>query len=230
MEFKNPLTGQTYRDAITQYQDDRDQDSRCCGSRPGLWSISPWIRAGLDDDPAGRESHPLLPLNRGNAGGAGIPFQQMGATRRPTCGERCSGRQPARHRVAIRPPPDGRAQARRQGREEGGHGLPRYHQLDAVRRLEATARADGPGQHYSFNTRPARASPTPSRGRPPAGVPPRRQRQQVFHSVVVITDRRVWTSSSRTPSTSSKQGGVVACIDRDSGQLATTWPRARRSS
>ena len=60
-----------------------------------------------------------------------------------------AARQLPRHPRPLRPPgsdEDGRE--RRQDGREGDDDLPRYHQLDAVRKLEAAARGEGAGHNY----------------------------------------------------------------------------------
>ncbi|HKY36273.1 MAG TPA: DEAD/DEAH box helicase family protein [Polyangiaceae bacterium] len=100
--------------------------------------------------------------------------------------------------------------------------FPRYHQLDAVRRLEAAARRDGVGKNYLVQH-----SAGSGKSNSIAWLAHRlsslhdEQDQRVFDSVVVVTDRRVLDQQLQDNiyQFEHKQG-VVEKIDENSQQLA----------
>ena len=101
--------------------------------------------------------------------------------------------------------------------------FPRYHQLDAVRRLEAAARDRGRRATTTWSsTRPAAARATPSPGsRTGSPACTTRTTSKVFDSVVVITDRRVLDQQLQdTIYQFEHKQGVVQKIDENSQQLA----------
>ena len=100
--------------------------------------------------------------------------------------------------------------------------FPRYHQWDAVRRLEATARAEGPGQSYLVQH-----SAGSGKSNTIAWLAHRLMSlhgtddKPVFDKVVVITDRVILDRQlQETIYQFEHATGVVARIDQDSAQLA----------
>ena len=101
--------------------------------------------------------------------------------------------------------------------------FPRYHQLDAVGRLVASAAADGPGRNYLIQ-HSAGSGKTNSISwlshrlaslHDDADV-------KVYHCVVVITDRRVLDRQLQDAVYQIEHAqGVVKAIDQDSKQLAS---------
>ncbi len=100
--------------------------------------------------------------------------------------------------------------------------FPRYHQWQAVRQLEAKARAEGPGHNYLIEH-----SAGSGKSNTIAWLAHRlasfhnEQDAKVFDSVIVITDRRVldWQLQDAIYQFEHRQG-VVQKIDEDSRQLA----------
>ncbi len=100
--------------------------------------------------------------------------------------------------------------------------FPRYHQLDAVRKLEATARTEGPGESYLVQH-----SAGSGKSNSIAWLAHRlselhdEKDNKVFDSVVVITDRRVLDKQLQdTIYQFEHKKGVVEPIDKHSSQLA----------
>ncbi len=100
--------------------------------------------------------------------------------------------------------------------------FPRYHQWDAVRRLEATARAEGPGHSYLVQH-----SAGSGKSNTIAWLAHRLMSlhgtddKPVFDKVVVITDRVILDRQlQETIYQFEHATGVVARIDQDSAQLA----------
>jgi len=98
--------------------------------------------------------------------------------------------------------------------------FPRYHQLTAVRELEADAKAHGPGKNYLIQH-----SAGSGKSNSIAWLSYRlfslwADNQKVFNSVVVITDRRVLDKQLQdTIFQFEHKTGVVQKIDQNTGQL-----------
>jgi type I restriction enzyme R subunit len=99
--------------------------------------------------------------------------------------------------------------------------FPRYHQLDAVRRLVADARSRGPGQHYLIqHSAGSGKSFTIAWLAHQLSTLHDAEDQRVFDSIIVITDRRVLDRQlQRTVLQFEQTLGVVENIDKTSRQL-----------
>ena len=176
-ELKNPLTGQCAADAVRQYQDDRDrarsplrlQEARPCPLRGGPGR-------SMDNNPLkGKETH-FLPFNRGNNHGAGNPPVEGNWKTHYLWDEVLQADslleilQRFMHLEKEKKQFRTNKGTRTQQKERMI--FPRYHQLDAGRRLVDHAKAHG-----------AAELPDPALGRfrqvqlhcmacPPAGQPP----------------------------------------------------------
>jgi type I restriction enzyme R subunit len=100
--------------------------------------------------------------------------------------------------------------------------FPRFHQLDSVRKLEATARNEGPGHHYLVQH-----SAGSGKSNSIAWLAHRLSSlhdstdRKLFDSVIVVTDRRVLDKQLQdTIYQFEHKQGVVARIDQHSSQLA----------
>ena len=100
--------------------------------------------------------------------------------------------------------------------------FPRYHQLDAVRKLVAHARAEGAGRNYLIQH-----SAGSGKSNSIAWLSHRlaslhdKHDEKVFHSVIVVTDRRVLDQQLQsTIYQFEHKTGVVEKIDEDTQQLA----------
>jgi type I restriction enzyme, R subunit len=221
-ELKNPLTNQTWRDAIKQY---RDRDPR-----HALFQFKKRALVHFAVDPdlvymttklAGDGTF-FLPFNRGSNGGAGNPVHPGGyrtAYLWQEVWQRDSfldilGR--FVHLEVEEQKIDGKALTKE------SLVFPRYHQLDAVRKLEAAARADGAGKSYLVQH-----SAGSGKSNSIAWLAHRLSNlhddkdERVFESVVVITDRKVLDQQLQANiyDFEHKQG-VVQKIDENSQQLA----------
>lgn len=226
-ELKNPMTGQRATDAIKQYMDDRD-------NRDLLFTFGKRaiVHFAVDPDEAwmctrlkGKESV-FLPFNRGNNHGAGNPpvpgnwkthylwdevlradslldilqrFMHFEVKEKQVKTEK--GVRTIRKETMI---------------------FPRYHQLDAVRKLVAHARTHGSGRNYLVQH-----SAGSGKSNSIAWLAHRLAslhddaNEKVFHSVVVITDRRVLDQQlQNTIYQFEHKTGVVEKIDEDTQQLA----------
>jgi type I restriction enzyme, R subunit len=226
-ELKNPLTGQRAADACQQYRTDRD-------GRDPLFRFKEraLVHFAVDPDEAwmttelkGAETL-FLPFNPGHGFGAGNPpvpgdwkthylwdevlradslldilqrFMHLDASERTI--DTPTGKRTVRREAMI---------------------FPRYHQLDAVRKLVGHARAHGRGRNYLIQH-----SAGSGKSNSIAWLAHRLASlhdaadAKVFDSVIVITDRRVLDQQlQNTIYQFEHKTGVVEKIDENTQQLA----------
>ena len=227
VELKNPLTGQRASDAITQYQRDRDE-------RDLLFAFKQraLVHFAVDPDEAwmctrlkGRETV-FLPFNRGHLHGAGNPpvagnwkthylwddvltadslldilqrFMHLESKERQVKTDK--GVRTIRKETMI---------------------FPRYHQLDAVRRLLGHAQSHGAGHNYlvQHSAGSGKSNSIAWLAHRLASLHDAND-EKIFHSVVVVTDRRVLDQQlQNTIYQFEHKTGVVEKIDEDTRQLA----------
>src|SRR5690606_13347423 len=222
-ELKNPLSGQTVEDAIRQYKYDRDPREpllaygRCIAHfsvDPNLVYVTTHLR-GPDTQ--------FLPFNRGCFGGAGnppVPPTETGYATSYLWEEiwaKDSVLDLIRQFIHEIEEEDDR------GRKTGRRFLifPRYHQLEAVRKLVWHARSFGTGQRYLIQH-----SAGSGKTFTIAWLAHRlatlhdAEDRRVFDSIVVVTDRRVLDRQLQTTMRQFEQTlGVVENIDTTSRQL-----------
>ena len=237
-ELKNPGTGQTWQHAVQQYQRDRDP-------RTPLFRFKTRALVHFAADPnevhmvtrlAGTETH-FLPFNRGSCPGA------------IQCG-RGNPRHPSGHRTGYfwqdvlerdsfldilgnflfletrhEKVANGafpmRGGTQRQVRNETVI-FPRYHQLDAVRKIVMAAQEQGAGHNYLIQ-HSAGSGKTNSISWLSHRLASLHDTEdhKIFDCVVVITDRRVLDRQLQDAIYQIEHAqGVVKAIDRDSRQLA----------
>ncbi|MGO8672152.1 MAG: type I restriction endonuclease subunit R [Capsulimonadaceae bacterium] len=226
IELKNPMTGQDAADAIRQYQNDRDP-------RELLFEFKRRTLVHFAVDPdvvymttrlAGKSTH-FLPFNKGNNHGAGNPPDPAGrAYRTAYLWEEALRRDSLLDLLARFLHLQVEEIRTDTGQKVKKETLifPRYHQLQAVRFLEAKARAEGPGHNYLIEH-----SAGSGKSNTIAWLTHRlaslhdSANQRVFDTVVVVTDRRVLDSQLQdTIYQFEHRQGVVQKIDEDSAQLA----------
>ena len=226
-ELKNPLTGQRAADAVRQYKDERDgRDLLFAFRKRALvhFAVDPdeaWMTTQLK----GSETD-FLPFNRGNNHGAGNPpsagnwkthylwdevlqadslleilqrFMHLEVKERQVRTDK--GARTVRKETMI---------------------FPRYHQLDCVRRLVAHARANGAGRNYlvQHSAGSGKSNSIAWLAHRLASLHDERD-EKVFHSVIVVTDRRVLDQQLQsTIYQFEHKTGVVQKIDEDTRQLA----------
>ncbi|MDI3285045.1 type I restriction endonuclease [Polyangium sp. 15x6] len=222
VELKNQFTGQNVQHAIRQY---RDRDPR---QRLFQFKKRALVHFAVDSDAVymttklDGEKTSFLPFNRGKDGGAGNPEHPSGI-RTAYLWEEVWQRDSFLDivgrfvHVLIEEKTTG-------GKKTTSEKIvfPRYHQLDAVRRLEAAARKDGPGNSYlvQHSAGSGKSNSIAWLAHHLASLHDAND-QKVFDSVVVITDRRVLDKQLQDNiyQFEHKQG-VVARIDEHSEQLA----------
>ena len=163
----------------------------------------------------------FLPFNIGRDGGAGNPDNPAGyktAYLWEDVWQRDSLLDLVQRFINIEYP----SGTKKKDPKKGVHIFPRYHQRDVVRQLEAHARQTGPGHNYLVQH-----SAGSGKSNSIAWTAHRlyslhnEANERVFHSVVVITDRRVLDQQLQdTIYGIEHQFGVVHRIDESSQQLA----------
>jgi len=222
-ELKNPLTGQTVEDAIRQYRFDRDPKEPLFAFRQCLAHFA------VDPDLAFVTTHLqgpktlFLPFNQGKFGGAGNPPRSPAEGGYATdylwkqVWARDSVLNLIQHFVHEIQVEDDK------GRRTGERRLifPRYHQLDAVRRLVSHARGHGAGESYLIqHSAGSGKSNSIAWLAHQLSVFHDEEDRRVFDSIVVITDRRVLDRQlQRTVRQFQQTPGVVENIDTTSRQL-----------
>jgi type I restriction enzyme R subunit len=223
VELKNPLTGQRAENARKQYMIDRDgRDALFRFKERALvhFAVDPdetWMTTELKGPGTF-----FLPFNRGHNYGAGNPpvpgnwkthylwdevlardslldilqrFMHLDVS------ERTVGGKTIRRESMI---------------------FPRYHQLDVVRRLVSHAHAHGSGRNYliQHSAGSGKSNSIAWLAHRLAGLHDAKD-EKVFHSVIVITDRRVLDQQlQNTIYQFEHKTGVVEKIDENTQQLA----------
>lgn len=233
IELKNPGTGQSWRHAVRQYQQDRDP-------RAPLFAFKKRALVHFAADPdevhmatriAGEKTH-FLPFNRGShpgqiVCGAGNPQHPSGYRTGYFWEEvlqRDSFLDILGHFLFV----EKRDEKVEDGR--GGHRwvtketlvFPRYHQLDAVRKLVTTARAEGPGRNYliQHSAGSGKTNSISWLSHHLASLHNARD-EKLYDCVIVITDRQVLDRQLQDAIYQIEHAqGVVQAIDQDAKQLA----------
>jgi type I restriction enzyme R subunit len=232
-ELKNPGTGQSWRHAVRQYQKDRDP-------RTPLFAFKSRALVHFAADPdevhmttrlRGEETV-FLPFNRGSHPGevqcgAGNPQHPSGYRTGyfwEDVLERDSFLDILGHFMFVEKNEervdDGKGGQRRIATEVVI--FPRYHQLDAVRKVVLTARGEGPGRNYliQHSAGSGKTNSISWLSHRLASLHDDQDRK-VFDCVVVITDRRVLDQQLQDAIYQIEHAqGVVKAIDQDSKQLA----------
>jgi type I restriction enzyme R subunit len=222
IELKNQFTGQSIGNAEQQYQFDRESNAPIF--RHTKRSL---VHFSVDTDNVSMttklegESTYFLPFNKGNNGGAGNP--PSSGYRTAYLWEEVLAKDSwmdilARFIHVERKPIKGDTE----GREKITVIFPRYHQLDAVRKLASDARKSGAGKNYLIQH-----SAGSGKSNSIAWIAYRlsslhnAKDERVFDSVIVITDRRVLDQQlQNTIFQFDHTFGVVQKIDNNSQQLA----------
>ena len=226
-ELKNPLTGQHAASAINQYESDRDgRDLLFAFKRRALvhFAVDPhevWMTTRL----RGKETN-FLPFNRGNNHGAGNPPVEGNWKTHYLWDEVLQANslmeilQRFMH-LEVKETQVKTDKGVRTVRKETMI-FPRYHQLGAVRKLVAHAKTNGAGRNYliQHSTGSGKSNSIAWLAHRLASLHDEHD-EKVFHSVVVITDRRVLDQQLQsTIYQFEHKTGVVEKIDEDTKQLA----------
>lgn len=223
LEFKNPMTAQNWRHAVTQYKNDRDPSDLIFQFKKRTL-----VHFAVDTDEVymttrlSGKSTRFLPFNRGCGGGAGNP-ENPGGCKTAYLWEAVLERHSFLDILARF------IHLQIEEKKLGGKRIkketmifPRYHQLDCVRKLVADARERGTGTNYLIQH-----SAGSGKSNSIAWLAHRlaslytENDEKVFDSIIVITDRVVLDQQlQNTIYQFEHKQGVVQKIDINSTQLA----------
>jgi type I restriction enzyme, R subunit len=222
-EIKNPLTGQTWHNAVDQYKNDRDPNDLIFRFKKRTM-----VHFAIDTEEvymttaiAGRSTN-FLPFNQGDGTGAGNPANPDGY-RTDYLWKQVWQRESLLDIVAhfihfeIK---EVKLENRIMRNEKVV--FPRYHQLDCVRKLVADSRARGSGNNYlvQHSTGSGKSLSIAWLAYRLSSLHDSND-NKVFSSVVVVTDRVILDQQlQNTIYQFEHKQGVVAKIDVDSSQLA----------
>jgi type I restriction enzyme R subunit len=220
-ELKNPLTHQTVEHAKHQYRTDRDASNVTLARRAVVhFAVDP-ESVEMTTRLAGASTQ-FLPFNRGNAGGKGNAPDPDGHRTRYLWEQvwaRDSWLDLLGRFVHVQL---GEGTTHAAKAKSASVIFPRFHQWDAVRRIEAAAAAEGPGNPYLVQH-----SAGSGKSNTIAWLAHRLMSlhgaddMPVFDKVVVITDRVILDRQlQETIFQFEHATGVVARIDQDAAQLA----------
>jgi type I restriction enzyme R subunit len=223
-ELKNPFTHQTVEQAKKQYRENRDP-------REPLFAFKKraFVHFAVDPDEvymttrlAGKSTF-FLPFNKGRSGGKGNPDNSASGWKTAYLWEEVWDRDSLLDILARFIHLEVKEEIiKGQKIKKETLVFPRYHQLDAVRKLLAAAKHDGPGTNYLIQH-----SAGSGKSNSIAWLAHRLSNlhtdadKLVFDSVIVITDRRVLDKQLQdTIYQFEHKQGVVQKIDENSQQLA----------
>ncbi len=226
LELKNPLSGQTAANAIHQYRHDREPNEPIF-----QFTKRTLVHFAVDTEEAhmttrltGANTH-FLPFNRGNLGGAGNEPGKDGRNYKTAyLWEEVLQRDSLMDLLARFLHLDIQEKLADDGKKVRKETLifPRYHQLQAVRKMVAAAATEGAGHNYLVEH-----SAGSGKSNTIAWLAHRLSSlhndkdERIFDSVVVITDRVVLDRQlQNTIYQFDHRQGVVQKIDEDSRQLA----------
>ena len=220
-ELKNHLTGQTIEEAIEQYRNDRDPKNVTLGRRALVhFAVDP--DAVVMTTRLEGKSTRFLPFNLGHNLGKGNPPGPNGH-KTSYLWERVWARDAwldILHRfIHVERPDKGSLAARRAAETVI---FPRYHQWDAVIKLEADATANGAGHSYLIqHSAGSGKSNTIAWTAHRLSTLHTADDRKVFDKVIVITDRVILDRQLQDTIFQFEHArGVVVKIDEDSSQLA----------
>ncbi|HEU5378680.1 MAG TPA: type I restriction endonuclease [Ktedonobacteraceae bacterium] len=220
-ELKNDFTGQNVQDAMRQYASHRDPSEHLFTYGRCL------VHFAVDPDlvymttQLNREKTYFLPFNQGRNWGAGNPPSWQGFAT-AYLWEQVWAKESVLELVQYFIH-DVEEEVEEKGRKVHRKKLifPRYHQLDAVRRLVADARVSGPGKRYLVqHSAGSGKSNTLAWLAYQLSVLQDAQDHLIFDSVIIISDRRVLDQQlQKTVRQFQQTLGVVENIDKNSQQL-----------
>lgn len=226
LELKNPLSGQTAVNAIHQYRHDRDPREPIF-----VFTKRALVHFAVDTEEAhmatrlaGSATY-FLPFNRGIDGSAGNPPDPAGRNYKTAyVWEEVLQRDSLLDMLARFLHLDVEEKTTDEGKKVRKESLifPRYHQLQAVRRMVAAAANEGVGHNYlvEHSAGSGKSNTIAWLAHRLSSLHNARD-ERLFDSVVVITDRVVLDRQlQNTIYQFDHRQGVVQKIDEDSRQLA----------
>lgn len=224
MELKNAFTGQSYEDAIRQYKKDRSPNELLFQfkKRAVVYFAVDTDEAYMTTKIAGEKTK-FLPFNKGCDGGKGNPENPDGLKTDYLWNEvlqKDSLLDIVQKFVFLKKEEHKDDKGKKHIKETLI--FPRYHQLDAVRKLEQDAKEKGAGQNYlvQHSAGSGKTNTISWLAHRLANLHDSKD-NSVFDTVVVITDRRVLDKQLQDSIYQLEHKyGVVQKIDKDSNQLA----------
>ena len=226
LELKNTLTGTTWRTAENQYREDRSPT----GEPLLTFRRGALVHFALDENHVSMTTRlqngrtRFLPFNLGRDGGAGNPDIAGDFRIGYLYADQPEGKAIFSREVLL----DILGRFMHLNEEEQPDGSvktamlwPRFHQLDAVRKLAAHARANGPGQAYLFE-HSAGSGKSNTIGWSAHRLISLHDEadRSIFDSVIIVTDRVVLDRQlQKTVATFAQTPGVARAIDGTSAQL-----------
>ena len=227
IELKNPLTEQTYQNAIHQYRTERDAKDplfvfkQRCLVHFAVDTEEVWMTTKL----AGENTH-FLPFNKGNHHGAGNPpgddeyrtsYFWLEVLQKDSILDILARFLHVEIKETKIPTPTGINYQKKETLI-----FPRYHQLDVVRKLITHTKTHKAGHNYLIQH-----SAGSGKSNSIAWLAHRlanlhdNQDEKIFHSVIVITDRTILDQQlQNTIYQFDHKAGVVQKIDDNTQQLA----------
>ncbi len=220
-ELKNHLTGQSVENAVEQYRKDRDPRNVTLGRRALVhFAVDPDAVA-MTTKLAGEETT-FLPFNQGHNLGRGNPPNPHGHKTSylwEQVWERDAWLDLIHRFIHVERPEKGSPAARRAAEKVI---FPRFHQWDAVLKLEGDAAQHGAGRSYLIqHSAGSGKSNTIAWTAHRLSTLHMADDRKVFDKVIVITDRVILDKQlQETIYQFEHARGVVVKIDEDSAQLA----------
>jgi type I restriction enzyme R subunit len=220
LELKNPITGQTVENAKQQYKFDRDQRETLLG-----FKIRCLVHFAVDTDEVymttklvGANTY-FLPFNKGYSGGKGNPIVETNYRTSYLWNDmlkKDSLLDIIQRYIHLENKSDNK------GNSKENIVFPRYHQLDAVRKLVADVKKRGAGKNYLIQH-----SAGSGKSNSISWLAHHLQNlhgkddKVIFNSVIVVTDKKVLDKQLQDTIYQFEHiDGVVVKIDDNSNQLA----------
>ena len=227
LELKNLLTGQTVKDAMFQYQNDRSSKEELfrferCLVHFAVDTEEVYMTTKLED-----KATWFLPFNKGFEQGAGNPPSADGVRTeylwKEVLTKSCLSRLVSEFTQSIT--------EEKKGKKVKKLIFPRYHQLDVVTKLLSESKTKGTGQKYLIQ-HSAGSGKSNSIGwlaHQLAGLYMDDGKTNVFDSILVITDRQILDKQLRdTVSSFTHTQGVVETITDGGKQLKMALESGKR--
>ncbi len=222
-ELKNPMTGQDFYDAVVQYRNDRNpkgepflQFGRCLAH----FAVDPNI-VQVTTKLEGKNSF-FIPFNKGFDHGAGNPPSLTSYSTSylwKDIWNRTTTLKLLQHFLHHQPTTGKASRGKRVGL--GKLIFPRYHQLDATRRLVADSQQSGAGKNYLVqHSAGSGKSNTIAWLSHRLSILHGTDDKRIFDAIIILSDRRVLDKQLRDTVRAFEQTrGVVAAIEGTSAQL-----------
>lgn len=227
LELKNLLTGQTVKDAMFQYQNDRSSKEELfrferCLVHFAVDTEEVYMTTKLED-----KATWFLPFNKGFEQGAGNPPSVDGVRTeylwKEVFTKSCLSRLISDFTQSIT--------EEKKGKKVKKLIFPRYHQLDVVTKLLTESKTKGTGQKYlvQHSAGSGKSNSIGWLAHQLAGLYMEDGKTNVFDSILVITDRQILDKQLRdTVSSFNHTLGVVETITDGGKQLKTALESGKR--